>query len=79
MGSLVDWPAGHRFLRETGPRAPPRFAPRAHVLEQGPRQRDPQFHERGKDDMAEVLITLEEQEWARHGLIEALRASDPEA
>ena len=47
-------------LGRPAPGAPAIYS-RSHVLEQGPRQRDPQFHERGKDDMAEVLIALEEK------------------
>jgi hypothetical protein len=34
-----------------------------------------QFHERGKDDMAEVLIALEENDAARQAVIEELRAN----
>lgn len=30
------------------------------------------FHERGKADMVELLILLEEREWARQAAIEAL-------
>ena len=33
-----------------------------------------QFHERGNDDMVELLILLEEKEWARQAAIEQLRA-----
>jgi hypothetical protein len=32
-----------------------------------------QFHERGYEDMAELLILLEELEWARQAMIESLR------
>ena len=31
-----------------------------------------QFHERGKADMVELLILLEEKEWARQAAIEEL-------
>lgn len=31
-----------------------------------------QFHERGKDDMVELLVLFEEWEWARQAAIEEL-------
>jgi hypothetical protein len=37
-----------------------------------------QFHERGNTNMVELLILLEEKEWARQAAIEELRApADP--
>lgn len=32
-----------------------------------------QFHERGDEDMVDLLVLLEEQEWSRQALIEELR------
>ena len=38
-----------------------------------------QFYERGKEDMAELLIELEENEAARQALVEELRGLLPDA
>jgi hypothetical protein len=32
-----------------------------------------QFHERGAEDMVELLVLFEEEEWKRQGVIDALR------
>jgi len=32
-----------------------------------------QFHQRGEEDMVDLLVLLEEQEWNRQALIEELR------
>jgi hypothetical protein len=35
-----------------------------------------QFHERGQEDMVDLLVLLEEQEWNRQAMIEELRQVD---
>jgi hypothetical protein len=35
-----------------------------------------QFHDRGNEDMTELLILLEEWEWARQAMIDELRGFD---
>jgi hypothetical protein len=35
-----------------------------------------QFHERGNDDIVELLVLLEEKEWARQAAIEELRGRE---
>ena len=73
----MEWPAAHQFLEELGPGArrdllrvlTSSSEVRADVIRQ--------FHERGKDDMAEVLIALEENDAARQAVIEELRGSLP--
>ena len=35
-----------------------------------------QFHERGQEDMVDLLVLLEEQEWNRQAMIEELRAAE---
>ena len=75
----VDWPAAHRFAAELEPGArrdllrvlTSSSEVRADVIRQ--------FHERGKEDMAELLIELEENEAARQAVIEELRGLLPDA
>jgi hypothetical protein len=70
----MDRPAARRFVPELGPGArrdllrvlPSSSEVRADVIRQ--------FHERGSE-MAELLILLEEREWARQAMIEELRSA----
>jgi len=70
----VDWPEAKRFLDEIGPGARRELmrvldSPaevRADVIRQF-------FHRKGGGEMAELLILLEEREWARQAMVEALR------
>ncbi len=72
--ATVDWPEAERFLEEIGPGARRELlrilsSPgdvRADVIRQF-------FHRKGGGDMAELLILLEEREWARQAMVEALR------
>jgi ACT domain-containing protein len=69
----MQWPSAHRFVQELEPDARKDLLKvltspsnvRAEVIRQ--------FHERGRKDMTELLILLEENEWARQAIIEELQ------
>ena len=68
----MDWPAAHRFVAELLPGA---IRDLLRVLTSTSEVRADvirRFHERRKDVMAEVLIVLEEREWARQAMVEEL-------
>lgn len=72
--AVVDWPEGDRFLQEIGPGA--RRDLFRVLISPGDVRADVigQFSRRtGGGDMAELLILLEEREWARQAMLEALR------
>jgi hypothetical protein len=68
----MDWVEANRFVAELGSAAREDLlrvlissnVVRAHTIRQ--------FHELGNKGMAELLILLEEQEWARQHIIEEL-------
>jgi len=70
----VDWPEAERFLEEIGPGARHELlrvlsSPaevRADVIRQF-------FDREGGGEMAELLMLLEEREWARQAMVDALR------
>ena len=73
----MDWPAAHRFVAELSPGA---RADLLRVLTASSEVRTDvirQFHEHGKEDIAELLILLEENDAARQAVIEELRGSLP--
>jgi hypothetical protein len=71
----MKWPSAHRFVAELSPGARRDllrvFTSSPEVRADGIRQ----FHERGKAEMAELLMLLEENIAARHALIQELRFS----
>jgi hypothetical protein len=70
----MEWPAARRLVAELGPAASRDLL---RVLNSSSEVRADvirQFHERGSE-MAELLIFLEEWEWARQAMIEELRDS----
>jgi ACT domain-containing protein len=72
----LDWPAAHRFVAELSP-SPGARRDLLRVLTSSSEVRADvirQFHERGKDVMAEVLVLLEENDAARQAVIEELSA-----
>ena len=72
----MDWPAADRFVAELSLGA--RRDLLLQVLTSSSEVRADvigQFHERGSEEMAEVLIALEENEAARQAMIEDLRGS----
>lgn len=70
----MDWPEAERFLEEIGPGARHELlrvlsSPaevRADVIRQF-------FDREGGGEMAELLMLLEEREWARQAMVDALR------
>ena len=70
----MDWPEAERFLEEIGPGARRErlrlLGSPAEVRADAIRQF---FAREGGGDIAELLMLLEEREWARQAMVEALR------
>jgi transcriptional regulator with XRE-family HTH domain len=70
----VDWPAADRFIAELGPAARHDLLRVLTSSSEVGADVIRQFHERGSE-MAELLIFLEEWEWARQAMIDELQGS----
>jgi hypothetical protein len=69
----VEWPEAQRFIAELSPNG---RAELLRVLTSSAEERDgviKRLHERGSE-VAELLVLLEEREWARRAMIEELRS-----
>ena len=70
----MDWPEAERFLEEIGPGARRELL---RLLGSPAEVRADAIHQffarEGRGDMAELLMLIEEREWLRQAMVEALR------